>query len=86
MKELKLIGADLLEIVDESLDEVFGRGRKRVIYYYLDRIFDIKREEIPENFGKFLRSLEELFGGGAEIIKRVIMKKLDKKLLMEQTI
>ena len=36
--------------------------------------------------GKFLRNLEELFGGGAEIIKRVIMKKLDKKLLMEPTI
>jgi len=78
-----LVKTSVLEIVDASLDEIFGTGKKRMIYYYVERNFSLKREEIPENFGRFLESLEELFGEGAEVIKKVVTKKLEETLLAQ---
>jgi hypothetical protein len=85
-KMIALVEPRVLDVIDESLDEIFGIGKKKMIYYYMEKYFCLKREEIPNNFEKFLEGLEIIFGEGAEVIKKVILKKLEEVPLKEKSL
>jgi len=69
----------LLESVDSGL-LILGENSRKAIYFHLEKTFKIKREEIALKFDEFKETLEHIFGPGAEIIEKVIMKELRIKL------
>lgn len=69
----------LLEAVDEGLSLV-GKSAKQIIYFHLEKNFNITRDDVPQRVEEFANALEKMFGSGAKIIEIQIMKKLYKKI------
>jgi len=69
----------LLEAVDHALLSL-GESPKEAIYYHLDKRFKLQREEIPEDTNEFSHALNNIFGPGAELIEKIILKNLYSKL------
>ncbi|MFQ6065637.1 MAG: hypothetical protein ACE5L6_09240 [Candidatus Bathyarchaeia archaeon] len=69
----------LLRAVEEGL-LTLGESPRKVIYYYLKTKFQLKREDIPEKAEQFDKALNSIFGPGAEVIERYIVKDLYQRL------
>jgi len=69
----------LLEAVDHAL-LAFGESPRKAIYYHLRKSFQLQRENIPEDTDKFSQALNTIFGPGAEVIEKLIVKNLYNKL------
>lgn len=69
----------LLEAVDETLSSL-GASSKRAIYFYLERNFSIRQQDIPDRIEAFTEAIEKLFGNGAKILEIQIMKHLYENL------
>jgi hypothetical protein len=69
----------LLEAVDRAL-LAFGESPKEAIYYHLNKSFKLQREDIPEGTNQFSQALNTIFGPGAEVIEKLIVKNLYCKL------
>jgi len=69
----------LLEAVDHALLS-FGESPRKAIYYHLNKNFKLQREDIPEEADKFCSALNRLFGPGAEVIEKLIVKDLYQRL------
>jgi len=68
----------MLEAIDEGLSSL-GNKSKQAIYYYLEKTFKIKKEEIPFKIEKFTKVIEEIIGPGAKLLEIEIMKQLYRK-------
>jgi len=73
----------MIEAVDETLKKFFGEAVTSVIYGYLERKRNLRKEEIPEKPEIFSKGLREIFGSGAITIEENILKTLFSKLKME---
>jgi len=82
--EMKRLDFDktLLEAVDHAL-LAFGESPKEAIYYHLNKTFKLQREDIPEDTDKFSHALNTIFGPGAEIIEKLIVKNLYNRLNLD---
>lgn len=69
----------LLEAVDHALLS-FGESPRKAIYYHLDKNFKIQKENIPEEAEKFASALNAIFGSGATVIEKLIVKDLYQRL------
>ncbi len=69
----------LIEVVDQGLLTLGESGRK-AIYFHLQNITSVKREEIPDNLETLQKGLEKIFGAGAKMIETAIVKSLYQKL------
>ncbi len=69
--------AVMLEAIDEGL---LALGDRDVIYSYVERKSQIRREEIPENLESFNRALSGLFGPAVETIENIITTRLYERL------
>jgi hypothetical protein len=69
----------LLDAVDAALSS-FGDSSKQAIYFYLERNFTVKKQEIPNKVEEFANAIEEMFGYGAKILEIEIMKHLYVKI------
>ena len=69
----------LLEAVDHALLS-FGESPRKAIYYHLDKSFKIQKEDIPEEAEKFASALNAIFGSGANVIGKLIVKDLYQRL------
>jgi len=69
----------LLEAVDHAL-LTLGESPRKAIYYHLNKRFRLQREEIPEDTDKFSQALNTILGSGAEVIEKLIVKNLYRKL------
>jgi len=65
----------LLSAVDQALSSL-GESSKHAIYFYLDKNFNIEKQEIPSKIDSFREALEEVFGVGASFLEVLIMKRL----------
>ena len=70
----------LINVVDETLKQIFREEGTRVIYDYLENNSHLKREEIVEKTKVFSAGLEKLLGSGAPVIEKLILKNLYSKL------
>ncbi|MDI6846971.1 MAG: hypothetical protein QMD23_02425, partial [Candidatus Bathyarchaeia archaeon] len=58
--------------------QVFGESVKHVIYFYLERNFQLKKTEIPEKPETFCKAITSLFGeDGAKSIEKSILQKME---------
>jgi len=71
----------LLEAVDHAL-LALGESPRKAIYYHLDKRFKLPREDIPEDTEKFTQALSTIFGPGADVIAKLVVKNLYSKLNM----
>jgi hypothetical protein len=71
-----------IEAVDEGLGTL-GESGKHMIFFHLDRSHSVKRHEIPKKPEAFARGLEKIFGAGASVLERLIVKSLYSKLGLE---
>lgn len=69
----------LLEAIDEALLSL-GESVKTSIYFHLDDLFKIKKQEIPFRIDAFSRALARIFGLGAQSLEIMFMKSLHSKL------
>jgi len=68
-----------IEAVDEGLD-VLGESGRQMIFFHLEKSYSIKRHEIPEKPEAFAEGLEKIFGAGASVLEKLIVKSLYSKL------
>jgi len=70
----------LLEVVDEGLVAVVGKPPAQAIYYHLERDLHLRRRDIPRKPEAFAQGLERLFGLGAPVLLRAILRKLYRRM------
>jgi hypothetical protein len=68
-----------IEAVDEVLN-VLGESGRQMIFFHLEKSHSIKRHEIPKKPEAFAAGLEKIFGAGAAVIEKLIVKSLYSKL------
>jgi len=68
-----------IEAVDEGLD-VLGKSGRQMIFFHLEKSYSIKRHEIPKKPEAFAAGLEKIFGAGASVLEKLIVKSLYSKL------
>jgi len=71
-----------IEAVDEGL-ETLGESGKHMIFFHLDKSYSIKKHEIPKKPEAFAKGLEKIFGAGASVLEKLIVKSLCSKLGLE---
>lgn len=69
----------LIEAVEEGL-LMLGESGRDVIYFRLQHYYALKKEGIPENLEIFVKCLREIFGSGAEVIERAVIRGLYSRL------
>jgi hypothetical protein len=69
----------LLEAVDEGL-LTLGESGREAVYFHLQNLYGIKKEEIPTKLEKFTEGLHKIFGLGATVIEKAIIKSLYGKM------
>ena len=69
----------LLEAVDHGLLSL-GENPRKAIYFHLGKSFQLQRESIPKETDEFSQALNTIFGPGAEIIEKYILKELYQRL------
>ena len=69
----------LLQAVDEGLG-VPGEVVRAAIYERIEKSYQLKREEIPNNLPTFQKALEDLLGSAAQVMQRLIAKNLHRRL------
>lgn len=72
----------LTEAVDEGL-LMLGESGRDIVYFRLQHYYALKKEDIPSSPEIFVRCLREVFGSGAEVIEKAVIKSLYKKLGMK---
>lgn len=74
----------IMQCIDDGL-QALGDGGKKVIYYYLEKNFGLKRKEIPKNPEIFSKGLNSIFGEeGTVSIEKSIVEKLRRSFNMKQ--
>jgi len=68
-----------IEAVDEGLD-VLGESGRQMIFFHLEKSYSIKRHEIPKKPEAFAKGLKKIFGAGASVLEKLIVKSLYSKL------
>jgi hypothetical protein len=69
----------IVEAIDEALSSL-GENVKTAIYFHLENLFKIRKEEIPSRLSDFSNALEQIFGLGAQHLEIMFMKKLHDKI------
>jgi len=65
----------LLRAVDSGL-LLLGETPRKAIFYHLNEKFQLERENILEKLEEFTQALNAIFGSGAELIEKFIVKEL----------
>ena len=73
----------LLDVVDETLMQIFRDVGVRVIYASFEQNCQLKREEIPERPDAFTVCLGKLLTSAALVIEKLIVKNLYRKCGVE---
>ncbi|MBO3754052.1 MAG: hypothetical protein FGF53_04140 [Candidatus Brockarchaeota archaeon] len=68
----------VLTCVDKGLSRLGGTV-KHVVYWYIENEYGLKREEIPEKPEEFVKGLEKMYGPGAQVIERNILKEMSEE-------
>jgi hypothetical protein len=72
-------GRVFLEAVDEGLS-LLGGSAKDSIYHHLEKSFGLRKEEILDKPEVLSDCLRKIFGAGASVIEKSILRSLHSKL------
>jgi len=71
--------AILLEAVDEGM-MVIGESPKAAMYVYIEGVYSLAKEEIPQRLQDFSSAVQKIFGSGGLVIEKLILRRLCEKL------
>lgn len=60
-----------------------GESVKYAIYWHLEHTFGLKKSKIPSRPKEFLRALENIYGVGALVIEKGIVREINKEFGIE---
>jgi hypothetical protein len=69
----------LIEAIDETLTSL-GKPVKNTVYFQLENNFNIPKNEIPEQLGKFSNIIHKIFGFGASRLEIIFIQNLCSKI------
>jgi len=69
----------LLEAVDDGLSSL-GDSATYAIHFYLEKTFNISKQDIPYKIEEFADGIEKIFGLGAKFLEILIMQQLYEKI------
>ncbi len=69
----------LLDCIDKAFDTL-GESVKQVVFWNFERMFKLKRAEIPDQPERFVEAIRSMFGPGASIIERNILREISNSL------
>jgi hypothetical protein len=64
-------------IIDNILNQVFGKEATLLIYAHLERNYSLKRSEISDKIELFAQGLEDFLRSGADVIERKILEDIN---------
>lgn len=67
----------VVAIIDNILNQVFGKEATLLIYTHLERNYSLKRSEISDKIELFARGLEDFLKSGAYVIERKILEDIN---------
>ncbi|MGD8506606.1 MAG: hypothetical protein PVF15_08090 [Candidatus Bathyarchaeota archaeon] len=76
----------LLDMVDETVKQVFREPGAKAIYNYIENECHLKREEIAKKPEVFSADLKRLLGSGSQMIEKMILKNLYRRLELKFTV
>jgi hypothetical protein len=65
------------DCIDQGLGAL-GEAARKTVYWFLDAKVHLKKETIANEPGKFMATLERLFGQGAGLLEKRIIKELEQ--------
>lgn len=65
----------VLGCVDKGMGTL-GDGTSLAVYWHIERTYGLKREEIPGEPQKFMKSLEAIFGAGAHVLEMSVVMEI----------
>jgi hypothetical protein len=71
------------QLVNETIDNVFsslGTACRQAIYDYLEKKYELKKNDVADRIIEFSEALEQIFGHAAALLEIQIMKKLYRKV------
>lgn len=69
----------LLDAIDEALSSL-GENVKMTVYFQIEDLFKIRKQDIPSRLSDFSSALEQLFGLGARYLEILFMKNIHAKI------
>ncbi len=73
------LDAKILEAIDEGL-LLLGENPREALYLQLERVFKLRREEIPHKLETFHICLEHYFDAGSRTLEQMITKTYCRKV------
>jgi len=71
------------QLINETIDNVFsslGTVCKQAIYCYLEKKYELKKNDVADHIMEFSEALEQIFGGAAALLEIQIMRELCRKV------
>jgi hypothetical protein len=68
-----------MDAVDEAL-KVLSESGRQMLFFHLEKSYSIKRHEISQKPEAFAAGLEKIFGAGALVLEKLIIKNLYSQL------
>ncbi len=68
----------VINAIDESLSSII-HFNKQILYKYIEKKYNIKKNEIPSKIEEFSDSIEKIFGEAAKLIEIKIIQQLQNK-------
>lgn len=65
----------ILACIDRGLDHL-GENVKYVIYWHIENTFGLRKDKIPDSPEEFIRGLESMYGPGAKIIEKSMVREI----------
>lgn len=79
MASIKFLERLLIEAADEALLELFNGSIMKTVYGHMEESYSLRREDMGERLGEFVKKWRELFGAGHETLEKTIARKLYAK-------
>lgn len=76
--KLRELEKRIVKCIDHVLLQL-GKNIRYVIYWYLEKEFGIKKEDIPKRPKEFIRALETVFGSGAKVMERLMIDVMEEE-------
>lgn len=80
---LQIVDPPFKELFNSAVDKamlLLGESGKQATYYYIEKTFEIKRSLWHKHPKQFAEAVEAIFGPGAQLLLRAIVKELYSSL------
>jgi hypothetical protein len=67
----------VLKIIDNTLNQIFGKEATTLIYRHLESQYSVKHSEIGDKIDLFARGLEDFLKSGAYVVEKKILEDIN---------